>query len=319
MRHFTDGLPYPWSSPLDPLTNDQYETTLVAELKQEGKGAQGKFGGEMIEMITGEPKLAALGLESYLGIHDMLKVMSRYPSKVAAIEAEFKATNNNELIWWLDYVLNQPASCKSVRWGTRDTGHDGMRLADFCKRAEAAHLASEHVLALRLYTCTPVSFAINTPLRTFKMEPSDGEGKTPKLARPIAMRDPYPFPVTVFLIHEAIRKLRDAEGDQVVTLWRGAKNMEVAKDFLRGGGVEMAPMSTSYDLATALFYSHSPNSIIFKLVTRSFMERGADVAWLSAFPAERECLFPPLTFLSPTGRIQKVGNTFTIVEVTPRL
>ena len=48
-------------------------------------------------------------------------------------------------------------------------------------------------------------------------------------------------------------------------------------------------------------------------------ERGADVAWLSAFPGEKEVLFPPLTYLSPTGRTQKVGDRFTIVEVTPRL
>ena len=77
--------------------------------------------------------------------------------------------------------------------------------------------------------------------------------------------------------------------------------------------------STSRELKTALFYSHSDCSVIFKIVTRSFMERGADVAWLSAFPGEKEVLFPPLTYLSPTGRTQKVGDRFTIVEVTPRL
>ena len=32
------------------------------------------------------------------------------------------------------------------------------------------------------------------------------------------------------------------------------------------------------------------------------MERGADIAFLSAFPGEREVLFPPLTYLKPTGR-----------------
>ena len=36
------------------------------------------------------------------------------------------------------------------------------------------------------------------------------------------------------------------------------------------------------------------------------MHRGAPLQWLSAFPAEAELLFPPLTFLKPTGRTQEV-------------
>lgn len=114
------------------------------------------------------------------------------------------------------------------------------------------------------------------------------------------------------------------QGKAVVTLWRGLKNMDLKEDsdFLLAGGVEMSSMSTSYDLRTALFYSHSPHSILFKIVTRSFMERGADLEWISCFPEERECLFPPCTFLSPTGRTQKLkmpSGDFTVVEVTPRL
>ena len=31
---------------------------------------------------------------------------------------------------------------------------------------------------------------------------------------------------------------------------------------------------------------------------------GADVQWLSAFPGEAEILYPPLTYLKPTGRLQ---------------
>ena len=31
---------------------------------------------------------------------------------------------------------------------------------------------------------------------------------------------------------------------------------------------------------------------------------GADVQWLSAFPGEAEILYPPLTYLQPTGRSQ---------------
>ena len=31
------------------------------------------------------------------------------------------------------------------------------------------------------------------------------------------------------------------------------------------------------------------------------MERGAPLQWLSAFPGESEFLYPPLTYLKPTG------------------
>ena len=51
------------------------------------------------------------------------------------------------------------------------------------------------------------------------------------------------------------------------------------------------------------------------------MDRGADISWLSAFPGEAECLYPPLTYLRPTGastvlRIAGREETITIVEVT---
>ena len=52
------------------------------------------------------------------------------------------------------------------------------------------------------------------------------------------------------------------------------------------------------------------------------MDRGADLQYLSAFPAEKEILFPPLTYLRPTGvtRVFTSGHvTFTTIEVEPRL
>ena len=52
------------------------------------------------------------------------------------------------------------------------------------------------------------------------------------------------------------------------------------------------------------------------------MERGADLTYLSAFPGEAEFLFPPLTYMKPTGRRQTCaleggGPIFTVIEVTP--
>ena len=49
---------------------------------------------------------------------------------------------------------------------------------------------------------------------------------------------------------------------------------------------------------------------------------GVNLEWISAFPEESEILFPPLTYLQPTGRRQTVeidGMHFTIVEVQPTI
>ena len=32
--------------------------------------------------------------------------------------------------------------------------------------------------------------------------------------------------------------------------------------------------------------------------------RGVDLQWLSAFPNESQVLFPPLTYMQPTGKMQ---------------
>ena len=98
--------------------------------------------------------------------------------------------------------------------------------------------------------------------------------------------------------------------------------MEVDAEFERQGGSELACMSTTTDLAVALRYSASQASLLLKLRTSSFMDRGADIAFLSAFPGEREVLFPPLTYLQPTGRKEVLefgeGAKCTVVEVSVR-
>ena len=54
--------------------------------------------------------------------------------------------------------------------------------------------------------------------------------------------------------------------------------------------------------------------------SRLALPRGADLQYLSAFPAEKELLYPPLTFLQPTGWSMEhsVGGVkFTVIEVEP--
>jgi hypothetical protein len=79
-------------------------------------------------------------------------------------------------------------------------------------------------------------------------------------------------------------------------------------------------MSTTTDIKTAVEYSLSSESLIFMIVTKNALQRGARLSWLSAFPTEEEICFSPLTYLQPTGRTQVVeinGMRFTIVEVAP--
>ena len=54
--------------------------------------------------------------------------------------------------------------------------------------------------------------------------------------------------------------------------------------------------------------------------TKSFMQRGADLTYVSCFPAEAEVLYPPLTFLRPIGEpieVTTAGLTFTVINVRP--
>jgi len=86
--------------------------------------------------------------------------------------------------------------------------------------------------------------------------------------------------------------------------------------------VQLAPMSTTTDMKTAIDYSISKESLLFKIVTRNKLQRGADLQWVSAFPSETEILYPPLTYLQPTGRTQVVqvdACRVTVVEVYPTL
>ena len=69
-------------------------------------------------------------------------------------------------------------------------------------------------------------------------------------------------------------------------------------------------------------YSASPRAVLLRLRTEDFMTLGPDISYLSAFPGEDEYLFPPLTYLSPTGAtetLQVDAATYTVVDVKPRM
>lgn len=107
-------------------------------------------------------------------------------------------------------------------------------------------------------------------------------------------------------------------------MWRGMKNVKVADEFMAElrGGTEISPMSTTSDFRVAAKYGVSPDSLLLKIKVGNFLQYGAELQWLSAFPGEAEVCYPPLTYLQPTGRTQVVSlgrSRFTVCEVVPHI
>ena len=293
---------------------------VLQRIEREKEGGRGESTGDgkfftsgIGTLSVGRPEAAALGLASYLKV-DEFDLYERLNLGVKAIEEEVYAHGTDTDRECLDYILNEAAGSSNVRFanGVRDVGRNGERFIDFVNHpnAKRAHLKAAHVLALRLYT-TAAFRSLNTPLRDMNRTAA------------------HPFSATVFFLTDGIRRLRaigaDAEeaerqlDEKKKTqglsrlssilgcsndLWRGMANMGTTAEFEQRGGAEFAPMSTTPDPGVAITYSQSTNALLFKIIASSFMNRGADISFLSAFPEEKEFLYTPLTYLRPTGRRQ---------------
>ena len=79
-----------------------------------------------------------------------------------------------------------------------------------------------------------------------------------------------------------------------------------------------------YVCGYAVRHGKKDGALLMKIVTENNLQRGADLAFLSMFPDEAVTLFPPLTFMKPTGKEQVMefplpnGGTFKlcIIEVS---
>jgi hypothetical protein len=313
---------------LVPLT---IEASAAAEARaagdDEASAPPSKFGGAAKDLITGRPAEAALGVNHYMKV-SATAALPTVAEGVKAIEEEFERSGNDEDLDNLDYILHKAAgsSDKAFPNGNlrRDCDSDGkllperrtadntaMTFRDFCEHpaSKIAHLHPAHVLALRLYTTSSFQ-ALNQPLRNMSEH-----------------RPPHPFPATINFLKEGILRLRangagGPEATASIDLYRGFKDMRIIDNFKQTGGTELAPMSTTTDLNVAIAYALSKHSLVMKLRTRSFMQRGADIAFLSAFPGEKEILFAPLTYLRPTGRSMALtfpehAMNVTVIEVEP--
>ena len=279
-------------------------------------------------LVTGRATRAALGVSSFLGLPSR-ELWSGMGRGMEAMVAEITASGTAEDRQCLFYILHQKVGSLQKKWAhsgglvmdafsdaaaAAADGRAGQMIGYFVDHPSAikAELLPEHVVALRLYT-TAAYRSINVPLRDAG---SSGSGRA----------KPHPWPVTVSYLADGIRKLRAVEADAPDCMenrdyWRGMRDVRITDCFRADGGSEFAPMSTSSDLHVALRYSdRAASRLLFKVLTHSFIERGADLRFLSAFPDEVEYLYPPLTFLQPTGREDAVtiGDVnYSIVEVVP--
>lgn len=260
------------------------------------------------EIRLGKPEQSALGLEDLMGINHMIgKIMMM---KEKAIMKEYAGNGSAEDQDNLKHVLAGTLKMKGdgrADWGRSKGQSVTLDALLATEQAKTAHLELHHVLALRLYTTSSYS-RVNDPLR---------ENPLPKQ---------HPFAATAMFIRDGIRKLRAVDAKSGATdtkvFWRGMKNLSLSQNFGKEGGAEFACMSTTSDIKIATErFAEGSNPLIFKYVTDTFMDRGADISFLSVYPEEKEVLYPPLTYLKPVSvKKQKInGRWFIVAEVTPRL
>ena len=210
----------------------------------------------------------------------------------------------------LNYVLKEASTEKSCFNGVRDYNRVGATLQTFMDSDEAqeARLTDSEVASLRFYTSHSFG-SINEALRD-----SDRAG-------------PHPLPGIVTNIQNGLKKLRamgadEKQAKEKIVLWRGFRDTQQTDTFMTDGGTELAPMSTTTDVKVAVGYAvrkgQTGRALLFRIETENNLQRGADLQWLSMFPGEAETLYPPLTYMQPTGRTQAVridGLDLTVVEV----
>jgi hypothetical protein len=89
----------------------------------------------------------------------------------------------------------------------------------------------------------------------------------------------------------------------VKDLWRGMAGVSLSDNspFLQNGGVDYAPQSTTKNIKVALQYSKlwedDASPVLLRLRQKQWNNLGVDISSLSAFPAEEERVYPPLTYL----------------------
>jgi hypothetical protein len=95
------------------------------------------------------------------------------------------------------------------------------------------------------------------------------------------------------------------------------QDLKLTDDFIKNGGAELGCMSTSTNKDIVANYAMSHQPLVFRVISGGFMGCGAEISWLSMYPAEKEILYPPLTYLKCV-RITKIKNSVGVIaDVSP--
>ena len=283
------------------LLSESEIETMKRAAQEEVPVDENKMFEPFYKLKTGLPVAATMGLEDRMCINANRKQYYDLVAKqVEGIQEEIDQLvrcspdpDAKKVKSLLHYIRFEKTREEKYSNGILDKGRGQSMLANFQAHPKAIQvgLSEAELVATRLYTTLAYKF-MNDPLR------DDDRYRR---------NEPCLLPVTTFFAWNGIKKLRalHVESGEMI-FWRGMRNREVPDDFMQLGGTELAFMSTTKELSVAVRFCLSKRSLLFKIVSPGFMTMGADVQWLSAFPEEEEILYPPLTYLKPTGRSQVV-------------
>ena len=95
-------------------------------------------------------------------------------------------------------------------------------------------------------------------------------------------------------------------------------NSMVDSSFVEKGGTELGCMSTSTSQSMAEDYAQSDQPLLFRIISISFMSRGADITWLSVYPNEQEILYPPISYLKFLKQTIQHSTRF-VIDMEPEI
>ena len=252
------------------------------------------------QIRLGKASDAARGIKALLGVSDAMMI-TYLQQHEAAIEQEFAAHGSME----------DKHNLRCILTGTRRPGWTSICSLDSLlahDSAQTAGLGRHHIIALRLYTSSSFR-CINDPLRA---DPP---------------QRPHPFAATTYFISEGIKQLRAVAANQPGAYtecvhWRGMRDLGIGDRFRQQGGTDYACVSTtaSQEIAVRSFAASSL-PLVFRVVTKNCMNRGADISFLSVFPNEQEFLYPPLTYLHciELGAERLCGVRLVVATVEPTM